>query len=176
MGSVYMQSVMGVQTPAVGLVNIGTEVEKGNKLVKETFALMEKQTSYAFGGNLEARDLFAGDFHVAVCDGFVGNVILKHTEGFAKALFKMMKGEMMAGTRTKLGAALVKPALMKVKDKMDYNAVGGAPLLGVEGAVVKAHGSSGEQAIENALRQARRMLEGDVVGKIREGLAGLTEE
>lgn len=176
MGSVYMKSVLGIETPNVGLVNIGVEEEKGNKLVKETFELMQKQTSYHFGGNLEARELFSGDWDVAVCDGFVGNVILKHTEGFAKSLFKMMKSEMMANTRSKLGAVMVKPALMKVKDKMDYNSVGGAPMLGVEGAVVKAHGSSGATAIANAVRQARQMLEGDVVGKIREGLAGLSEE
>ena len=125
---------------------------------------------------VSVKELFSGDWDVAVCDGFVGNVILKHTEGFAKSLFKMMKTEMMASTRTKLGAAMVKPALMKVKDKMDYNSVGGAPMLGVEGAVVKAHGSSGAQAIANAVRQARQMLEGDVVGRIREGLAGLGEE
>lgn len=176
MGSVYMQSVQGVQQPRVGLVNIGVEDEKGNKTVKESFELMRRQSSYCFGGNLEARELFSGDWDVAVCDGFVGNVILKHTEGFAKAMFTMMKDEMMATTRTKLGAAMVKPALMKIKTKMDYNAIGGAPLLGVEGAVVKAHGSSGAQAVANAIGQARSMLQGDVVGKIRAGLAGLTEE
>ena len=173
MGSVYMKSVMDVKVPKVGLINIGAEAEKGNKLTKESYELMEAQTSYSFGGNCEARDIFTGDFDVAVADGFAGNIVLKHTEGLAKALFTMIKQELMASLPTKIGALLAKPAFRKIKRRMDYNAVGGAPLLGVNGAVVKAHGSSGGEAIENAVRQARRMLEGDVVGKIREGLAGL---
>ena len=174
MGSVYMKEVLKVEKPRVGLVNIGAEAEKGNKLTKETYQLMQEQTSYCFAGNCEARDIFSEDFDVVVADGFDGNIILKHTEGFAKALFSMMKHEMMETTlRAKIGALLVKPALYKIKRKMDYNTVGGAPLLGVNGAVIKAHGSSGEEAIENALGQARSMLEGDVVGKIKEGLAGL---
>lgn len=173
MGSAYMKYVMDVQDPQVGLVNIGAEAEKGNKLVKETYALMQDQSGYSFAGNCEARELFTGDFDVAVADGFAGNVILKHTEGLSKALFTMIKQELMSSVGTKLGAMLAKPAFRRVKRRMDYNAVGGAPLLGVEGAVVKAHGSSGPEAIENAVRQARRMLEGDVVGKIREGLKAL---
>ena len=175
MGSVYMKSVMDVREPRVGLINIGAEAEKGNKLTKETFELMEAQTSYNFAGNCEARDIFTGDFDVAVADGFAGNIVLKHTEGLAKALFTMIKQELMASLPTKIGALLAKPAFAKIKRRLDYNAVGGAPLLGVNGAVVKAHGSSGGEAIENAVRQARRMLEGDVVGKIREGLAGLEQ-
>lgn len=174
MGSVYMKEVLKIDKPRVGLVNIGTEAEKGNKLTKETYELMQKQRSYYFAGNCEARDIFAEQFDVVVADGFDGNLILKHTEGMAKALFSMMKHEMMETTlRAKIGALLVKPALYKIKRKMDYNAVGGAPLLGVNGAVLKAHGASGEEAIENAIGQARSMLEGDVVGKIKEGLAGL---
>lgn len=175
MGSVYMKSVLDVKDPRVGLVNIGAEAEKGNKLVKETYELMEQQTGYNFVGNCEARDIFTGDFDVVVADGFAGNIILKHTEGLAKALFTMIKEELMASLGTKIGALLAKPAFYKVKKRMDYNAVGGAPLLGVNGAVVKAHGSSGAEAIENAIRQARRMLEGDVVGKITEGLKVLEE-
>ena len=176
MGSVYMKNVMGVQEPQVGLVNIGAEAEKGNKLTKETYELMQAQDSYKFAGNCEGRDIFTGDFDVVVADGFAGNIILKHTEGLAKALFSMIKQELMASLPTKIGALLAKPAFKKLKRRMDYNSVGGAPLLGVNGAVVKAHGSSGAEAIENAIAQAKRMLEGDVVGKIREGLAGLNEE
>ena len=175
MGSVYMKNVLDVREPKVGLVNIGAEAEKGNKLTKETYELMIAQSGYNFGGNLEARDIFTGDFDVAVADGFAGNIILKHTEGLAKALFTMIKEELMSSLGTKLGALLAKPAFYRVKRRMDYNAVGGAPLLGVNGAVVKAHGSSGAEAIENAIRQARRMLEGDVVGKIQEGLKVLEE-
>ena len=175
MGSVYMKSVLDVQDPKVGLVNIGAEEEKGDKLTRETHELMKQQAGYNFAGNCEARDVFTGDFDVVVADGFVGNVILKHTEGLAKALFTMIKEELMSSLGTKIGALLAKPAFRKVKRRMDYNAVGGAPLLGVNGAVVKAHGSSGPEAIENAIRQARRMLEGDVVGKISEGLKVLEE-
>lgn len=175
MGSVYMKSVLDVKNPNVGLVNIGAEAEKGNKLVKETYELMQQQSGYNFVGNCEARDIFTGDFDVVVADGFAGNIILKHTEGLAKALFTMIKEELMASLGTKIGAMLAKPAFRKVKKRMDYNAVGGAPLLGVNGAVVKAHGSSGGEAIENAIRQARRMLEGDVVDKITEGLKVLDE-
>ena len=176
MGSVYMKSVLDVKDPQVGLVNIGSEAEKGNKLTKETYAMMQQQSGYCFAGNCEARDIFTGNYDVVVADGFDGNIILKHTEGLAKALFTMIKDELMASLGTKIGAMLAKPAFRKVKRRMDYNAVGGAPLLGVNGAVVKAHGSSGAEAIENAIRQARRMLEGDVVGKIREGLKALEED
>ena len=175
MGSVYMRSVMGVRDPAVGLVNIGAEAEKGNKLTKETYQLMSRQTSYRFAGNAEARDIPTGDFDVVVADGFDGNIILKYTEGIVGAMMGMLKSYLSTSKVSKVGAALARPAFRKFKRSMDYNAYGGAPLLGVEGAVVKAHGSSGEQAIMNALRQAREMLVGDVTGKIREGLSGLSD-
>ena len=175
MGSVYMHSVMGVDKPAVGLVNIGSEAEKGNKLTKETYQLMQAQTSYYFAGNVEAREVPTGDFDVVVADGFDGNIILKYTEGLMSAMMTMLKSNLMASKVTQLGAALSRPAFRKFKRSLDYNAYGGAPLLGVDGAVIKAHGSSGEAAIMNALRQARTMLAGDVAGKIREGLGGLGE-
>ena len=174
MGSVYMRSVMNVEKPAVGLVNIGTEAEKGNKLTKETYQLMQAQTSYYFAGNVEARNVPTGDFDVVVADGFDGNIILKYTEGLVSAMMGMLKSNLNASKVTQLGAALSRPAFRKFKRSMDYNVYGGAPLLGVEGAVIKAHGASGETAILNALRQARTMLSGDVAGKIREGLSGLT--
>lgn len=176
MGSVYMKNVMGVANPKVGLVNIGAEAEKGNRLTKEAYQLMQNQTSYNFVGNCEAREIPSGDFDVVVADGFDGNLILKYTEGLAGAMMSLMKEDLMSGMRTKIGAALSKPGLRKFKKRLDYNAQGGAPLLGVDGAVVKAHGSSGDEAIKNAIRQARTMLEGEVVEKIREGLKGLAEE
>ena len=175
MGSVYMHSVMDVERPAVGLVNIGAEAEKGNKLTKETYQLMQAQSSYYFAGNAEARDIPIGDFDVVVADGFDGNIILKYTEGLASAMMGMLKSNLNASKVTKLGAALSRPAFRKFKRSMDYNAYGGAPLLGVEGAVIKAHGASGKTAIMNAVRQARTMLAGDVAGKIREGLSGLAD-
>lgn len=176
MGSVYMKNVMGVENPKVGLVNIGAEEEKGNKLTKETFQLMKNQTSYSFAGNCEARDIPTGDFDVVVADGFDGNLILKYTEGLAKAMMTLMKEDLMSSLRTKIGGVLAKPGMRKFKKRLDYNEQGGAPLLGVDGAVVKAHGSSGDTAICNAIRQARTMLEGQVVEKIRDGLKGLSEE
>ena len=176
MGSVYMHRVMGIERPTVGLVNIGTEAEKGNKLTKDTYALMKAQTSYNFVGYAEARDIPTGDFDVVVADGFDGNIILKYTEGLAGVMMGMLKANLAASKVSRVGAALARPAFRKFKRSMDYNLIGGAPLLGVEGAVVKAHGASGETAIVNALRQARQMLTGNVVDTIREGLSGLVDQ
>lgn len=176
MGSVYMQSVLGVENPEVGLLNIGTEAEKGDKLTKEAYELMSGQTAYNFKGNAEARDVPNGDFDVVVADGFVGNVMLKTTEGVAKLIMGMLKDGIRSSLRAKIGGFLMKPALYSLKDSMDYSSHGGAPLLGVNGAVVKAHGSSDAKAIMNAIRQARAMLERDVVRKIQDGLLRLSEE
>ena len=176
MGSVYMSAVMGVKEPKVGLVNIGTETEKGNKLTKETFQMMSAQTGYRFAGNCEAREVPTGDFDVVVADGFDGNIILKYTEGIVSVLLGMIKKNLMSSVRTTIGAFLCKPGFRKLKKDLDYNAYGGAPLLGVEGAIVKAHGSSGDEAIANAIRQAREMLAGEVVEKIRSGLGNLSEQ
>ena len=176
MGSVYMSAVMGVKEPKVGLVNIGTETEKGNKLTKETFQMMSAQTGYRFAGNCEAREVPTGDFDVVVADGFDGNIILKYTEGIVGVLLGMIKKNLKSSVRTTIGAFLCKPGFRKLKKNLDYNAYGGAPLLGVEGAIVKAHGSSGDEAIANAIRQAREMLAGEVVEKIRSGLGNLSEQ
>jgi len=176
MGSVYMKEVMGVERPDVGLVNIGVEEEKDNRVTKETYQLMKAQTSYHFAGNCEARDIPMGKFDVVVCDGFDGNVILKYTEGLSSAMMTMLKQSLMSSPLTKIGAALSKPAFHDFKKKLDYNVVGGAPLLGIDGAVVKAHGSSGDMAISNAIRQAREMARGQVTEKIRAGLKGLALE
>lgn len=174
MGSIYMRQVMDIERPNVCLANIGEEPEKGNKLAKEAFGLMQTQFAYHFGGNVEAREISHGQADVVVCDGFVGNIILKYTEGLASALTGMLKDEMTSGTRAKLGALLMKPALKSFKNKMNYEEHGGAPLLGVKGAVIKAHGSSNATALMNAIGQARRMVEGDVVGRIERGLQQLS--
>ena len=126
MGSVYMRSVMGVQDPAVGLVNIGTEAEKGNRLTKETYQLMQAQTSYRFAGYAEARDIPTGDFDVVVADGFDGNIILKYTEGLVSAMMGMLKADLMASKVSKIGAALSRPAFRKFKRTIDYAEYGGA--------------------------------------------------
>lgn len=174
MGSIYMRQVMGIETPNVCLANIGEEPEKGDALAKAAHRLMLAQRAYHFGGNVEAREFSSGIADVIVADGFTGNIILKYTEGLALALTGMLKDELMATTRSKLGALLLKPALSNFKKKMAYEEHGGAPLLGVKGALVKAHGSSNAQAIMNAIRQARLMVQGDVVGLIEKGLASLS--
>lgn len=175
MGAVYMERVLGVKAPRVGLVNIGTEKEKGNQLSRAAHELMAAQRQYQFIGNVEAREIMAGEVDVLVADGFDGNIILKHTEGLAKAMMGMLKDEMRRDLRSKLGALLLKPALYAFRDKLDYESHGGAPLLGVEGALIKAHGSSSARAIQNAIAQARTMALGRVVDTIRAGVARLTD-
>ena len=172
MGTAYMQGVMGLKKPRVGLVNIGAESEKGNALVKATYPMMET-APYNFVGNVEARDVMADTADVLVADGFSGNLILKNTEGVAIALLNIIKQEMMADTRGKLAGLIGKPAFRRVKKVMDYTEVGGAPLLGVQGAVVKAHGSSNAHAFSCAIGQVIRMIDGKVVDIIEKGVASL---
>ncbi len=173
MGSVYMKSVMGVASPRVKLVNVGDEDEKGNELTKATFPLLRQMPMINFQGNIEARDIMAGAADVVVCDGFVGNVILKHTEGTAMALMKMLKDVLMRTTVSKLAAAALKPGLGQFKARMDYTEYGGAPLLGVKGVLIKAHGSSNARAYSCAIGQAVRMIAGNVVETITGELEGM---
>lgn len=170
MGDAYMRGVMGMEKPRVGLINIGAESEKGNALVKATYPLME-QAPYHFVGNVEARDITNDVADVMVADGFAGNLILKFMEGLAGTLLGIIKQEMMADTRCKIGAVIAKPAFKRVKKLMDYTEVGGAPLLGVQGAVVKAHGSSNAHAMSCAIGQVIKMVNGHVVDIIEKGVA-----
>lgn len=176
MGSVYMQKVLGIETPNVCLANIGEEPEKGDQLAKAAHQLMAAQKAYHFGGNVEAREFPSSQADVVVADGFIGNIILKYTEGLASALVGMLKDELMRDTRSKIGAGILKPALKRFKNKMNYEEHGGAPLLGVKGALIKAHGSSNATAIMNAIRQARTMVVGDVAGQIEKGLGQLSSK
>ena len=175
MGNVYMKSVMGLNQPRVGLINIGAESEKGNKLVKETYPKMEK-APYRFVGNVEARDITGDQADVLVADGFCGNLVLKFMEGVAGTLLGIIKSEIMGDTRSKIGGLLAKPAFRRVKKAMDYTEVGGAPLLGVRGAVVKAHGSSNGHAIACAIAQCVKMIDGRVAEKIEAGVKELETE
>lgn len=170
MGNAYMRGVMGMEQPRVGLINIGAEAEKGNALVKATYPLMQ-QAPYHFVGNVEARDITNDVADVLVADGFSGNLVLKFMEGLAGTLLGIIKQELMADTRSKLGGALAKPAFRRVKKLMDYAEVGGAPLLGVQGAVVKAHGSSTGHAFACAIGQVIKMVDGQVVQIIEQQLA-----
>lgn len=175
MGDAYMKGVMGMKEPRVGLINIGAEAEKGNALVKATYPLMEK-APYKFVGNVEARDITGDVADVLVADGFTGNVVLKFMEGMAGTLMGIIKNEMMGDTRSKLGALMAKPAFRRVKKLMDYQEVGGAPLLGVQGAVVKAHGSSNGHAFSCAIGQLVKMINGNVVDIIEKGVAAIPQE
>ena len=165
MGDAYMRTVRGLTKPRVGLVNIGAEAEKGNALVKAAYPLME-QAPFDFVGNIEGRDITADVADVVVTDGFYGNLILKFMEGVAGTLMGIIKGELLSDTRGKIGALIAKPAFARVKKRMDYSEVGGAPLLGVQGVVVKAHGSSNAHAIACAIKQAVNMVDHHLVGEI----------
>ena len=170
MGAAYLKAVRGVENPRVGLVNIGAESEKGNALTKAAYPLMEK-APFNFVGNVEGRDITADVADVVVCDGFSGNLILKFMEGVAGTLLGMIKKEIKADFRSTLGGLMAKPAFRRVKKAMDYTEVGGAPLLGVKGVVVKAHGSSNAHAIACAIRQAAVMARKDLVGAIEQEIS-----
>lgn len=169
MGNAYMQQLKHIDLPRIGLLNVGEEVEKGNQLTKDTFPLMQK-SNFNFIGNVEARYITADKADVLVCDGFNGNIVLKFMEGVAATMLDMIKEELMADTRSKIGALLAKPAFNRVKKAIDYTEVGGAPLLGVQGAVVKAHGSCNIYAFSSAIRQATAMVSSQVTTSIMKQL------
>ncbi len=175
MGSIYMQKVEGVESPRVGLVNNGSEQEKGTELTKAAYKLLE-QMPLNFSGNAEGRDLVSGDYDVLVCDGFTGNIILKFLEGLGGAFFDMLGKELKSSLRTKIGAALAMPAFRNFKKSMDYTEYGGALMLGVNGGVIKAHGSSNAKAIRSTLRQAASFIKGDVVNVIKQEISKTTLE
>lgn len=174
MGSAYMKKVCGIDAPRVGLINNGAEAEKGNELTKSAYKLLEN-TDINFVGNCEARYTMTGDYDVLVCDGFVGNAVLKCTEGVARSVMSIMKQELMASPITKLGAFISKSGFKRVKKRMDYTEYGGAPLLGINGCIIKAHGSSNAKAITSAIGQARSYCIGDVTAAIQSGIEALPE-
>lgn len=168
MGSVYMESVMGVPNPRVAIVNIGAEEEKGNALVKETFPLLKNCPEINFIGSIEARDIPTGYADVIVCEAFAGNIILKLYEGVGATLIKKVKSGMMTSLRSKIGALLVKPALKKTLKGFSLDEYGGAPLLGLNGLVVKTHGSSKAIEIKNSILQCVTFKEQKINEKIKE--------
>jgi len=167
-GSAYVKKVCGIDNPRVGIVNIGAEEEKGNALVKETFPLLKATPEINFIGSVEARDIPYGGADVVVCEAFVGNVILKMYEGVGTALLKSMKEAFMSTTRSKIGAALAKPALKKTLKAYDVNQYGGAPLLGCNGLLVKTHGSSKAVSITNSILQCKTFADHNINNDIRE--------
>ena len=172
MGNVYAENVMGFSNPRVALLNNGSEETKGNPLTKEVYKLL-KDAKLNFIGNLEGRDIIQGNYEVLVCDGFVGNVVLKLSEGLAFGIMGMLKKEFSSNILTKIGAALVIPGLKRMKNMLDYAEYGGAPLLGVKGVSVICHGSSKAKAIKNAIRVAKDCVTNDFVAKTENIFGGV---
>lgn len=167
MGAIYAEKVRGIKQPRVGLLNVGTEDNKGTELTKEAFQLLQ-QAPINFVGNVEARDLLSGVADVVVTDGFSGNIALKTVEGTAMNMFKMIKATFMSSLKTKLAAAVLKKDLKGLKDQLDYAEYGGAALFGLKAPVVKAHGSSNDRAIYSAIKQTMTMVEHRVTETIAE--------
>lgn len=170
MGDAYSRYILEVSEPRVALVNVGAEEGKGNAVVKEAYQQLKHIPGMRFVGNVEGRELLDGDCDVAVCDGFVGNVVLKIIEGTGLGLFGVMREVMTSSFKNKLGAAILKSSFQTLKKQFDYAEYGGAPFLGVAGGCIKAHGSSGPRAWTTALRQAIRFVEQDLLAKISKTL------
>ena len=170
MGDAYMRCVAGVENPRIALANVGVEDEKGNELTHAAYPLIKAHEELNFVGNMEARDVFSAS-DVIVSDGFAGNLLLKSVEGTAGYLMGTLKREFLSSLRGKLGAMMLKPALKRVKKSMDYTEYGGAPLLGIDGIVLKGHGSSNAKAMASTVRQAVRMIDADIVGVIKSRLS-----
>ncbi len=174
MGSIYSRAVLGCKNPRVGILSIGTEETKGNELTLAAFKLCQK-LELNFIGNVEGHDLFKGRVDVVVCDGFVGNIVLKTCESLAVAIFSMLKRELTANPRRQLGALLAKNAFRSIKRRMDPEAYGGAPLLGFNGSVMKAHGGARERAIASAIRVAAVNIQHKVNQTIADEIARANE-
>ena len=174
MGSIYMEKVLGRENPKIGLVNLGVEETKGSTLTKAAFGLLEK-SHLNFSGNIEAREVPLGGADVVVCDGFVGNVILKLTEGLAINIVNLLKKKFTENARAKMGAVLLSKKLRSLKEEFDYTEYGGAPILGVKGPVVKMHGSSNANAVKNSILKAIPFAEENVVGIISESVFEIEE-
>jgi glycerol-3-phosphate acyltransferase PlsX len=174
MGSAYMEKVMGVKNPRVGLVNVGTEEHKGPESLREAYHLLQG-SGLNFVGNVEAREIPGDGADVIVCDGFTGNVILKLYEGVALTLMGKIKGVFMRGLRTKIAAALVLKDMKQLKREIDYDEYGGAPVMGARRPVFKIHGSARAKTVKNALRLTMAYVEGDVVERIAQAVSRESE-
>lgn len=176
MGSIYMENVVGIKNPRVAIVNVGLEEEKGNKLVKETFPLLKECKDINFIGSIEAREIPNGGADVIVCDAFVGNVILKLYEGLASTLIGKIKGAMMSTLKSKIGALLIKKNLKNTLKTLDASEYGGAPLIGLDGLVVKTHGNAKAKEIKNSIIQCLKFKNENINDKIVESIALSSEE
>lgn len=167
-GSIYMENIVGVKNPRVAILNIGAEEEKGNQLVKETFPLLKECPGINFIGSIEAREIPHGGADVIVCEAFAGNIVLKLYEGVAATLLSKVKEGLMSSLRSKIGALLIKPALKQTLKSFDASQYGGAPLLGLNGLVVKTHGSAKAIDVKNSILQCVTFKQQDINGKIKE--------
>lgn len=174
MGNIYMENVLGRKNPTVGLLNIGIEENKGNTEVKAARELLLK-SDLNFVGNVEARDIPEGIVDIIVCNGFVGNIVLKLTEGLAWSIFSMIRQKFSSGILAKMGALLLIDKLKEIKNDFDYSKYGGAPILGIRGPVVKMHGSSGSDSVKNAILKSIPFAEKDVVSQIEEVMYKIEE-
>lgn len=174
MSNIYAKKVLCINNPKIGLANIGSEEGKGNDLVKKAYEEL-KNIDINFIGNIEARDVINDCTDIIVCDGFTGNILLKSTEGVAMSVMKLIKETLLSSTKGKIGAMIIKDDLKKLKSYMDYSEYGGAPLLGVNGGVIKAHGSSNSTAIKNAINQGIKFAKGNVVEDIKEFIKVMEE-
>lgn len=176
MGKIYSQYVMGVDDPKVGLLNIGEESSKGNDLALKTYELLEANPKIPFIGNAEGRDVLSGQFDVIVCDGFVGNVLLKFAEAVGEILLQIIREELPQGWRGQVGTAILKPNLKKLKQRVDHAEHGGALLFGVAGICIISHGSSQAPSIFNAIRLAKEAIDHQVIDRIQADKQDSSEE
>ena len=176
MATVYMKTVVGIENPRVGIVNIGEEEEKGNALVQETIPLLKECKTINYVGSIESRSITEGAADVVVCDAFVGNIILKMYEGVAAMLLKEIKGVLTSNVKTKVGAALIQGNLKQTLKKFSIEEYGGAPMLGLKSLVAKTHGSSKAIEIKNTILQCKSFVLNDVTGRIAEDINGLQIE
>lgn len=171
MGSRYLEAMYGIKNPKVGLLNIGVEKEKGDRMHQEAYELLENTEIINFQGNMESRELLTGKFDLIVCDGFSGNVLIKSTEGACLEMMKMLKRTMTSSLKNKIGALFLKGAITKQKDLMDYHNYGGAVMLGAKKIIVKSHGNSNATAVKKSLEQVYTLQMGNINSKIEEDLA-----
>ncbi|MBO3444204.1 phosphate acyltransferase PlsX [Clostridium sp. CCUG 7971] len=175
MSNIYAKKVLGMGNPKIALANVGSEEGKGNDLVKKAYEEL-KNIDINFIGNVEARDVINAYTDIIVCDGFTGNILLKSAEGVAMSVMKLIKETLLSSTKGKIGAMFIKDDLKKLKSFMDYSEYGGAPLLGVNGGVIKAHGSSNSTAIKNAINQGIKFAKGNVVEDIKEFIKDMEDK
>ncbi|MCW5965553.1 MAG: phosphate acyltransferase PlsX [Bryobacterales bacterium] len=174
MGEIYVRAIFGYASPRVGILSIGEEEHKGNELTKATTPLL-KELPINFIGNVEGRDLYSGEVEVVVCDGFIGNVALKVSEGLVETIRHILRGSLEATITGKIGYALARPAFADFKKRLDYSEYGGAPLLGVQGCTIVCHGRSNPNAIKNAIRVAAEFAEARVTHQIEREMARLRD-